>query len=306
MQGELKYYKNPPGGIPAIVDSEKSLAQAISQLAETEGALAIDAERASGYTYSQQAYLLQLKKPDTPTFLIDPTLEINYQDLKNLINESAWILHAATQDLPCLYQFDLKPKEIFDTEVAARLLELPRVGLAGLLEDRLQIAIDKAHSAVNWASRPLKIEWLSYAALDVEFLHTLQSDLTEQLIAQEKIEVANQVFSELLQFQPNPPRPEAWRGTSGIHKLTSNREAAIVSELWQVRDKIARESNLAPHRVIRDEKIISLAIEKPKTEKAFFKILSNKQYQRDHLQELYVAYVAALEIPPSLWPPRRR
>lgn len=306
MQDDLKYFKNPPGGIPAVVDSEKSLAIAISRLSDSKAALAIDAERASGYTYSQQAYLLQIKKPNTPTFLIDPTLDINYQDLKNFINESAWILHAATQDLPCLYQFELKPKEIFDTEIAARLLELPRVGLAGLLEDRLQITIDKAHSAVNWASRPLKMEWLSYAALDVEFLHNLQSDLTEQLILQEKLEVAQKAFSELLDFQPNPPRPEAWRGTSGIHKLASNREAAIVRDVWQVRDKIAREDNLAPHRVIRDEKIVSLALEKPETEQAFFKMFSNKRYQRLHLQEISVTYFTALKLPPSLWPRRRR
>jgi len=302
MEQALNYVKNPAGGIPQVISSEKELLSAVDKLASAQGHLAIDAERASGYTYTQRAYLLQLKKPDTETFLIDPILEIDYQELKNLINQNAWILHAATQDLPCLFEFELQPKEIFDTELAARLLGLPRVGLAGLLEDRLKITIDKAHSAVNWASRPLRNEWLSYAALDVEFLHSLQDDLTTQLEEQGKYQIAIEEFSNLLNFKPNQQKPDAWRATSGMHKIKNNYEAAIVKEVWQIRDQIARKDNLAPHRVVRDERIIQLAINKPKTKERYLKIFLNKQHNEQHLELIYDAYLAALNLPQSAWP----
>jgi len=305
MAESLKYFKNPPGGVPEIIDDEKELEQAVNELAEAAGPIAIDTERASGYTYSQQAYLVQIKKSATTTFLIDPTLELDYTFLKNLLNENEWILHAATQDLPCLYQLALKPMKIFDTELAARLLELPRVSLLGLLEDRLKIAIDKAHSAVNWSSRPLKTEWLSYAALDVEFLHELQADLTQSLIENEKLEQAEQAFNSLLNFQPNPPRIDAWRGTSGIHKLTSRKQAAIVREVWQMRDEIAKKENLAPHRVCRDEKIIHLALSGLKSKNEFEKVFKDKKANSQLIADLYSAYQKALELTAENWPPLR-
>lgn len=306
MADSLKHFKNPPGGVPGIIENEKILEKVLDELFEAPGFIAIDTERASGYTYSQQAYLLQIKKANTTTFLIDPTLDIDYRALKNLINDNDWILHAATQDLPCLYEFDLKPKKIFDTELAAKLLELPRISLLGLLEDRLQISIDKAHSAVNWATRPLKPEWLSYAALDVEFLHSLQKDLAKSLIESEKIIDAEKAFNDLLLFKPNPPRPEAWRGTSGIHRLTSKRQAAIVREIWNTRDEIAKDENLAPHRVCRDEKIIEVALSGVTSKSAFDKIFKDKRTQPRYLEEFFDAYRAAQDLAADKWPPLRR
>lgn len=305
MAKTLKHFKNPPGGIPAVIDNEETLQKALSELASAPGPIAIDAERASGYTYSQSAYLLQIKKASTQTFLIDPTLQIDYQSLRMVLNQNQWILHAATQDLPCLYSFELKPKKIFDTELAARILELPRVSLLGLLEDRLKISIDKAHSAVNWSKRPLKTEWLSYAALDVEFLHSLQEDLTESLIESEKFIAAEKAFEALLSFQPNPPRPEAWRGTSGIHKLSSRKQAVVVRELWLIRDEIAQRENLAPHRVCRDEKIIQVALNQINNRADFNEIFKDKKTSPTHVDELFSSFQAAQKISAANWPPLR-
>lgn len=303
MTEELDFYQDPPSGIPEVISTQKHLKNALAQLQEASGALAIDSERASGYTYTQKAYLIQIKKADTSAFLIDPTINLDFEPLKEIINDSEWILHAATQDLPCLYEFDLKPKKIFDTEVAARLLALPRVSLLGLLEDRLKISIEKAHSAVNWSTRPLKREWLSYAALDVEFLHLLQNDLTKQLIEQDLLNAAEVVFTDLLSFKPNPPRIEAWRGTSGIHQLTNNQQAAIVRALWIARDQHAKQLNLAPHRIFRDEKIIKVALSKPQSKVAFEKIF--KKLDSEILSSCYNAYQIALELAATQWPQRR-
>src|SRR5665811_474404 len=81
-----------------------------------------------------------------------------------------WILHAASQDLPCLSELGMWPDKLFDTELAARLSGLPRVGLAAVIENLLGLGLAKEHSAVDWSTRPLPQSWLGYAALDVEVL----------------------------------------------------------------------------------------------------------------------------------------
>ena len=78
-----------------------------------------------------------------------------------------WILHAASQDLPCLAEVNLRPGSLFDTELAGRLLGYPRVGLATLVEVIMGQSMRKEHSAVDWSKRPLPKPWLEYAALDV-------------------------------------------------------------------------------------------------------------------------------------------
>ena len=47
------------------------------------------------------------------------------------------------------------PRQLFDTELAARILGLPRVGLAATVEHYLGVSLAKEHSAVDWSTRPL-------------------------------------------------------------------------------------------------------------------------------------------------------
>ena len=91
------------------------------------------------------------------------------------------MLHAASQDLPCLAEIGYRPRRLFDTELAGRLLGYPRVGLGTLVEEVLGLALEKSHSAADWSTRPLPSEWLLYAALDVEVLVELRDALAQQL-----------------------------------------------------------------------------------------------------------------------------
>jgi ribonuclease D len=169
-----------------LVDKQELLEDFCKTLETFPEPYALDAERASGFKYSQRAYLLQISAATSDIYLIDPIAMTDLTPLRNLLNNKSWILHAATQDLPCLYELGLKPGEIFDTELAARLMSLPHVGLGGLLEDELEITLDKEHSAADWSKRPLPQDWLIYAALDVEFLHQLRKILIEKLTASNK------------------------------------------------------------------------------------------------------------------------
>ena len=179
------------------------------------GPVAVDAERASGYRYGQRAYLVQLRRNGSGTGLIDPVPLPDLSVIQDAIADEEWVLHAANQDLPCLAEIGLVPRRIFDTELAARLAGLPRVGLGAVVESLLGFSLQKGHSAADWSTRPLPEEWLVYAALDVEVLVDLRDALAAILEEQGKTEWARQEFEAILAAGPPAPKADPWRRTSG-------------------------------------------------------------------------------------------
>ncbi|MCL2541709.1 MAG: ribonuclease D [Nocardioidaceae bacterium] len=249
-------------GLPDVIDTEKALAAYCDRIADGRGPVAIDAERASGYRYSNRAYLIQIKRSGAGIGLIDPTPFESLAPLQEAIGDEEWILHAATQDLPCLHEVGLHPSSLFDTELAGRLLHYPRVGLATLVETLLGVHLLKEHSAVDWSTRPLPEPWLEYAALDVEVLVELRDLLSEQLADSHKADWAGQEFEHLRGFEP-AHRVDAWRRTSGLHKVRGRRSLAAVKALWETRDRIARERDVTPGRLIPDSALVAAAIAMP-------------------------------------------
>ncbi len=254
-----------------LVTTAKELDAAVKQLANTLGPVAVDAERASGFKYSQRAYLIQLKTFESDIYLIDPTSDTTliqseaFAALRELLASREWILHAATQDIPCLQELELQPKSIFDTELAGRLSGQPRVGLGSLVETLLGISLAKEHSAADWSTRPLPDSWLNYAALDVELLHELREQLMAILTAQGKSEWAEQEFANLLSFRPKPPKTDRWRSISGISKVSDQNSLEIARQLWRAREELAIKMDVSPGRLVPDAAILSVATEKPKT-----------------------------------------
>lgn len=246
-----------------VIASPLEVERYANQLAQGSGPIAIDAERASGFTYSQRAYLIQLRRLGAGTALIDPTEVPDLSPIAEVIHSSEWILHAATQDLECLREVGLHPTSLFDTELAGRLLGRERVGLAGLIESELGEYLEKGHGAANWSMRPLTPEMLKYAALDVELLLELRDSLVNSLKEANKWEIATQEFEALIRWQPRVATGEAWRRTSGIHGIRSPRGRAIARELWISRDDIARRRDIAPGRLIPDRAIVAAAKANP-------------------------------------------
>jgi ribonuclease D len=257
-------------GLPEVIDTEDALAAYCDAIAAGSGPVAIDAERASGYRYSNRAYLIQVKREGAGIGLIDPIPFGSLERLQEAIGDAEWILHAATQDLPCLAEVGLKPAALFDTELAGRLLNYPRVGLATLVETLLGAQLLKEHSAVDWSTRPLPEPWLEYAALDVEVLVELRDLLSQQLKDAGKADWAAQEFEHLRGFEPTP-RVDAWRRTSGLHKVRGRRSLAAVKLLWEARDEIARERDVTPGRLIPDSAMIAAATAMPTSRAALMK-----------------------------------
>ncbi|MET9435472.1 ribonuclease D [Streptomyces sp. NPDC006551] len=253
----------PREGIPPVVATDEALADVIAAFAAGRGPVAVDAERASGYRYGQRAYLVQLRREGAGSALIDPVGCPDLSGLGEALAGTEWILHAATQDLPCLRDIGMVPTRLFDTELAGRLAGFPRVGLGAMVESVLGYALEKGHSAVDWSTRPLPEPWLRYAALDVELLVDLRDALEKELDRQGKLEWALQEFDAIASAPPAPPRQDPWRRTSGMHKVRRRRQMAVVRELWTARDRIAQRRDVSPGKVLSDAAIVEAALAVP-------------------------------------------
>jgi ribonuclease D len=280
----------PRDGMPPVVATPDALADVTGKLAGGEGPVAVDAERASGYRYGQRAYLVQLRRASAGTVLIDPIACPDLSGLDAALAGAEAILHAASQDLPCLAEVGYRPRRLFDTELAGRLLGYPRVALGTLVEEVLGFHLEKGHSAADWSARPLREELLLYAALDVEVLVELRDALAAQLTEQGKREWAEQEFAAILATEPPAPRADPWRRTSGIHRVQSRRGLAVVRELWTARDRIARAADLSPRRVLPDPAIIDAARTPPAGHAQLIKIAGFAgRYARRHEKEWLAA-----------------
>lgn len=289
--------------LPPVIDTADQLADYVAALAGGSGPVAIDAERASGYKYSQRAYLIQLRRAGAGTALIDPIGLGDLNTLNDAMSNAEWILHAATQDLPCLAEVGLRPQRLFDTELAGRLLNLPRVGLATLVEHYFGTTMAKEHSAVDWSTRPLPGDWLEYAALDVELLCELRDLIHTELEEAGKLAWAEEEFEALISFTGPAPRDEPWRRTSGLHRARGPRALAIVRSVWEARDVIAQQRDVSPGRILPDASIVELAVTPPQAmhELRSMRIMRNRGPRR-FLDQWLDAVTTALNLPEAELP----
>jgi len=302
----------PAQGLPDVIDTAEKFESALDQLKKGDGPFAVDAERASGYKYSARAYLIQIKRTNGGLHLIDPIAfgpgHEFFVKLNDLLNTDEVILHASTQDLPCLREVGLNPSRLFDTELGGRIAGLPRVGLGPLLESLMGVTLAKEHSAVDWSTRPLPKEWLNYAALDVELLIELRQKIHELLSASNKWKWAEAEFESILIAPPAPPRIDPWRRTSGMHKIKKRDQLVVIKNLWHARDEIARATDVSSGKLLNDAAIIEFAIHKPLNKKDAEKALRPIGMRARWLENMPTwlsATEAALNTPEDQWPPMK-
>jgi ribonuclease D len=265
----------PRDGVPTPLTTPDELAAAVAALRADSGVrlpIAIDAERASGYRYGQRAYLVQLRREDVGTMLFDPVYLPDLSTLGAAIADDEWVLHAASQDLPCLAELGLHATRVFDSELAGRLLGYAKVGLGSIVEEVLGLTLEKGHSAADWSTRPLPEPWIRYAALDVEVLVELRDRLAAQLDESGKRGWADEEFAAIVAAQPAAPRIEPWRRTSGMHRVRRRRDLAVVRALWERRDELAQQRDISPGRVLPDLAIVEAALAGPATEVELVKL----------------------------------
>jgi ribonuclease D len=294
----------PADGVPEPITGPADLVELVARFGAGTGPVAVDAERASGYRYSQRAYLVQLRRTGAGTALVDPIALPDLSALDTALADAEWVLHSAGQDLACLAEVGLHPPRLFDTEVAGRLLGQERVALGTIIEERLGVRLEKGHSAADWSTRPLPREWLAYAALDVELLIPLRDVLAVELEAAGKLDWARQEFEWIRTSERAVVRVDPWRRTSGIHRARGPRQLAVVRALWQARDRYAAERDVAPGRVLPDAAIVEAASAEPVSREALGRLpVFRGPRQRRQLPRWWAAVEQARQLPEAELPP---
>jgi ribonuclease D len=168
------------------------------------------------------------------------------------------------------------------------------------------VKLAKEHSAVDWSVRPLKEDWLNYAALDVDVLHELRDGVAALLADQGKLSWAEEEFDNVANMQPKQTKVDRWRGMSGMHEVREPRALAIARELWTAREALAEKLDVSPGRLIPDSSIVGVAANPPKTkpELASSKIFSGRA-SRSYLDTWWAALHEGLntrDLPPAKLP----
>ncbi|MBW3087418.1 HRDC domain-containing protein [Bifidobacterium sp. 82T24] len=305
--------KEPRGGVPDVIDTRDAYERMVERYARAEGPLAADAERASGFRYGQDDWLVQFKRGDAGIALFDPVAlkaqGVDWRDFNEAVKGTDWIIHDSLQDLPGFADLGMRPDAVFDTEVAARLIGDTRFGLAAVTAKYLGLVLAKEHSAADWSYRPLPRDWRNYAALDVEVLIELRARLLAELRRQGKEQWAREEFEYLLGkgMSPRPVHAEPWRHVSHISALHSDpRGLAVVRSLWTARESSARELDISPALLLSDAAIIEAAQRKPHNNRSFKAIRSLNERVRMHTnseQDKMFERYAPLQrkVRPAIW-----
>ncbi len=247
-----------------LVRSQPDLEALFARL-RTAPLLAVDTEAASFHRYTDRVYLLQISSRDE-TAVVDPLAVASLAPLAEVLADPAVeiVFHDADYDLRLLdREYGYRANNIFDTRIAAQLLNEPGVGLAALLEKYLDVRLDKRFQRADWSARPLSPEMLAYAASDTRHLPELRDILKAQLEARGRLTWAEEEFGLLNDTRWSPPDGEpAYLRLKGA-KALKGRELAILRELFEWREGVAQRSDRATFRVLNNEPMLLMARQAP-------------------------------------------
>jgi ribonuclease D len=257
-----------------LIDSDSALTQWLADAANAT-LLAVDTEAASFHRYEDKVYLLQLSTRER-TAVVDPLAVSTLDAVGDLLADPAVesVFHDADYDLRLMArQFGYICSNLFDTRVAAQLLNEPGIGLAALLEKYLNIKLDKKFQRADWSARPLSDGMLTYAASDTHYLPELRDILRDALIEKRRLGWAEEEFALLAEVRwPEVEASEpGWLRMKGA-KILKPRTLAILGALWTWRDQEAQKLDRAPFRIMNNEPMMALAKEPPSSVEELAKV----------------------------------
>jgi ribonuclease D len=297
-----------------LIQTETELA-ALARRLRPEPLLAVDTEAASFHRYLDRVYLLQISSR-SETAVVDPLATAGLGPIGDLLADPAIeiIFHDADYDLRLMYrEYGYTAQHLFDTRIAAQLLNEPGIGLAALLEKYLDVRLDKRFQRADWSARPLSPEMLAYAAADTRYLPQLRDILRDQLTQRGRLGWAQEEFALLEDIRPsNADQAEpGWLRLKGA-KALRGRELAILREVWEWREGAAKKADRATFRILNNEPMLAMAKAPPGDLAALKAIpgVSSDQAERRG-RELLAAVKRGLELPEGdlprvTRPPRQR
>jgi ribonuclease D len=247
-----------------LIQSQTELETLFARL-EREPLLAIDTEAASFHRFIDRVYLLQVSSR-RETAVVDPLAVNNLAPLSRVLADPAIeiVFHDADYDLRLIdREYGFRATGLFDTRIAAQLLNEPGVGLAALLEKYLGVRLDKRFQRADWSARPLTIDMLAYAAADTRYLPDLRDILKTQLEAKGRLGWAMEEFALLDDIRWQPPDGEPGFLRLKGAKALKGRELAVLRELHEWRESVALRADRATFRIINNDPLLAMARQPP-------------------------------------------
>ena len=295
-----------------LIESQTAL-EALFERLRSAPLLAIDTEAASFHRFIDRVYLLQISSRDE-TAVVDPLAVESLAPLSAVLAdpEVEVVFHDADYDLRLLdREYGFRATAVFDTRVAAQLLNEPGVGLAALLEKYMGVRLDKRFQRADWSARPLSAEMLEYAASDTRHLPELRDILKARLEERGRLSWGEEEFALLDEIRWSPPEGEpGYLRLKGARAL-KGRELAILRELYEWREGVAQRADRATFRILNNEPMLAMAKQPPADMAALKAIhgIGSEQAERRG-REILAAVKRGLEIPerdlPRIERPPRR
>lgn len=284
---------------PRLVQTPTEFAAMMARLRD-QPLLALDTESDSLFRYTPRICLIQISAYDAGVaaqsagsdrpivdFLVDPLKLQRIDALGDLLADAAVeiLLHAAENDILLLQRdFDFQVTNIFDTQLAARILGQNGVGLAAMLEEEFGVISDKSMQRTDWGRRPLTPQQMTYAQLDTHFLIPLRSRLIERLQQAGRWREAQEAFA----FLETTHYVEAEERTVWSMKNTRDVERSdlgLLEELWLWREETARRLDRPPFKVMNDQTLIALAQQAPSSLAQLQRIPGLSKFQLDRFAQ---------------------
>lgn len=265
--------KQPPN--PTLIYTPDAL-RSMCDLLRTRPLLALDTESDSLYSYYPKVCLIQITTFAEPAstdpnavidFLVDPLRLRRLDELGALLDDPDLeiIMHAAENDILMLQRdFAFTFHNIFDTQLAARILGWPKVGLASLLEEHFGLISDKRMQRTNWGKRPLTPQQISYAQMDTHYLPALRALQIAELRSASRLEEAEDAFALLAQldYRERPNHERTVWSMRDVRKVP-NEDLGILEALWEWREHEAQQQNRPPFKIAGDSVLARLAAARP-------------------------------------------
>ena len=248
-----------------LIEKQVDLERLFERL-RSEPLLAVDTEAASFHRHRDRVYLLQISSRQE-TAVVDPLAVDSLAPLGEVLADPGIevVFHDADYDLRLLHQeYGFGAANLFDTRLAAQLLNEPGIGLAALLEKYAGVHLDKRYQRADWSARPLSPEMLEYAAADTRNLPLLRDVLRERLAERGRLEWAQEEFGLLTGVRWSAPDADepAYLRMKGARAL-KGRELAVLRELFHWRDDLAQRTDRAAFRILNNEPMLAMAKSPP-------------------------------------------
>jgi len=261
---------------PNLIYTQPAFAQMMEQL-WTHKIVALDTESDSLFSYYPKVCLIQVSTyagaesdPDAVIdYLIDPLRFRELEPLGQLLADPSCtvLIHAAENDIYLLQrEFNFSVANLYDTQLAARILGWPRAGLAAILEEQFGVVSNKKMQRANWGKRPLSAEQIAYAQMDTHYLFALRQRQIQELHERERWEEAQEAFAQLTAVDYRA-RVAAERSIWQMKEARSvpHAQMGLLEALWQWREQEAQNQDRPPFKIVNNQALVDLAQKQPQS-----------------------------------------